>query len=109
RHEVAEPLGDATAAGLLARDDLLALLEAREVEAEPSIDTINAWRDYLLGTAGGLAVAAGRLLGAPEPERLRPLGAAYGAGRLLRSTRLLARHGRSLLPRDRLEVHGLIP
>jgi 15-cis-phytoene synthase len=109
RHEVAEPLHDTITAGLLARDDLLALIEAREIEAEPSIDTTDAWHDYLLGTAGGLAVAAGRLLGAPEPERLGPLGAAYGAGRLLRGARWLARHGRCLLPRDRLEAHGLIP
>ena len=58
---------------------------------------------------GGLAVAAGRLLGAPEPELLRPLGAAYGAGRLLRGARALAHRGRSLLPEDRLAAHGLSP
>ncbi|MBV8399174.1 MAG: squalene/phytoene synthase family protein, partial [Acetobacteraceae bacterium] len=109
RHEVAEPLGEAIAAGQLARPDLLAILDAREMEAEPSIPSFEDWRGYLYGGAGGLAVAAARLLGAPEPERLRPVGAAYGAGRLLRGVRLLARRGRCLLPADRLAAHGLSP
>jgi 15-cis-phytoene synthase len=109
RHEVAEPLSEAIAAGQLASADLLAMLDAREIEADASIPTLDAWRDYLLGAAGGLAVAAGRLLGAPEPELLRPLGAAYGAARLLRGTRAFAHRGRCLLPEDRLAAHGLSP
>jgi phytoene synthase len=109
RHEVATPLTLAIAAGALDRTDLLALIEARETEAEPSIPTLDAWRDYLLRGAGGLAVAAGRLLGAPEPERLRPLGAAYGAAGMLRSVAALAAQRRCLLPEDVLAAHGLVP
>jgi phytoene synthase len=109
RHEVAEPLSAAIAGGALDRADLLALIDAREIEAEPSVPTLDDWRAYLLASAGGLAVAAGRLLGAPEPEALRPLGAAYGAAGVLRSVGVLARQGRCLLPVDILAANGLSP
>ncbi|MBS0560413.1 MAG: squalene/phytoene synthase family protein [Proteobacteria bacterium] len=109
RHEVATPLRAAIADGSLARDDLLAVIEAREIEAEPEIPALAAWRAYLLAGAGGLAVAAGRLLGAPEPEALRPLGAAYGAAGLLRSIPALAAQRRCLLPADLLAARGLTP
>jgi phytoene synthase len=108
RHEVATPLVRAIDAGSLDRDDLLALIEARETEAEPAIPTLDVWRDYLLRGAGGLAVAAGRLLGAPEPEGLRPLGAAYGAAGMLRSVPALAAQRRCMLPQDVLGAHGLV-
>jgi phytoene synthase len=109
RHEVATPLSAAIEGGALARDDLLSLIEAREIEAEPSIPSLAVWRDYLLRGAGGLAVAAGRLLGAPEPEALRPLGAAYGVAGVLRSASVLAAQRRCLLPEDVLARHGLVP
>ena len=94
---------------MLDRADLLGLIDAREVEAEPAIQTLPAWREYLLGSAGGLMVAAGRLLGVAEPELQRPIGAAYGAAGLLRSVAAHARQGRCLLPCDVLAEHGLIP
>lgn len=103
RHEVATPLREAIEAGALDAADLLPIIDARELEAEPAIPTLEAWRAYLRGTAGGIAVAAARLLGAPEPEQLRDPGAAYGAAGVLRSAPLLARQGRSLLPFDVLE------
>ena len=109
RHEVAEPLSAAIAEGVVARADLLTLIDAREVEADPSIPTLEAWRGYLLGTAGGLSVAAARLLGAAEPECARPFGAAYGGAGVLRSAAILARQGRCLLPEDVLARHGLSP
>ncbi len=109
RHEVAVPVSAAIASGALDCADLLALVDAREIEAEPSIPTREAWRGYLLAGAGGLAVAAGRLLGAAEPEALRPLGAAYGVAGVLRSVAALARQGRCLLPEDVLAEHGLSP
>jgi phytoene synthase len=59
--------------------------------------------------AGGLAVAAGRALGASHPEVLRPYGAAYGVSALLRATVALASQGRCLLPQDLLMQHGLSP
>ncbi len=107
RHEVAEPLEAAILAGDLDRSDLLALIDAREIEADPAIETRAAWRAYLLGNAGGLAVAAGRLLGVAESESLRPLGAAYGVAGLLRSIPVHAGQGRCLLPEDVLSAHGL--
>ncbi|MCW3475733.1 phytoene/squalene synthase family protein [Limobrevibacterium gyesilva] len=109
RHEVAGPLGEALDAGVLDRDDLLTMIEGREAEAEPSVPSLAAWRAYLAATAGGLAVAAGRVLGA-EPQvldRLRALGAAYGVAGQLRSVPALARQGRCLLPEDVLGAHGL--
>jgi phytoene synthase len=109
RHEVAEPLRAAIDRGELSADDLLPLIDAREIEAEPNIETLDAWRGYLLGSAGGLAVAAARLLDAPDPEALRPLGAAYGAAGVLRSIAVLARQQRCLLPNDVLAAHGLSP
>ena len=108
-HEIATPLGAALDRGELDRAELLHLIEAREAEAEPSIPTLNAWRAYLMGSAGGLMVAAGRLLGAPEPEALRPLGAAYGAAGVLRSVPLLAAQARCMLPDDVLAAHRLSP
>ena len=107
RHEVAESLAAAIAAGELDPADLLALIDAREIEADPVIETLAAWRAYLLGNAGGLAVAAGRLLGAPSSESLRPLGAGYGVAGLLRSIPAHAGQRRCLLPEDVLGQYGL--
>ncbi len=109
RHEVATPLADAIAQGFLLPSDLLPIVEAREVETDPCIETLDAWRSYLLAGAGGLAVSAARLLDAPDPEAFRPAGAAYGAVGLLRSTAILAAHGRCLLPADILAHHQLSP
>lgn len=108
-HEVATPLAEALAAGTLDRGDLLALIDAREIEAEPRIETMADWLSYLRGTAGGLAVAAARCLGASDPETVRDLGVAYGVAGLLRAVPALARQGRCLLPADRLGAHGLSP
>jgi len=109
KHEVATPLAAALAEGALARDDLLALIDAREVEADPCIPTTDAWLAYLRGTAGGLMVAAARSLGEATPEALRDLGAAYGAAGVLRAAPVLARQGRCLLPADALAAHGQSP
>ena len=107
RHEVAEPVHDAIQRGVLARSDLLELIDAREIESDPTIPTRTAWRDYLAAGAGGLAVAGARALGADQPETLRPYGTAYGLAGVLRSARLLAREGRCLLPEDVLGAYGL--
>ncbi len=110
-HEVARPLAEALDAGLLARDDLRAMIDGRTSEAEPSLPRLADFRQYVLGTAGVLAVAAGRVLGA-EPgtlDRLRALGGAYGVAGQMRSVAALARQGRCLLPADLLAAHGLTP
>ncbi|MGE0222806.1 MAG: squalene/phytoene synthase family protein [Acetobacteraceae bacterium] len=109
RHEVARPLSEAIGRGALRAEDLLAIIDARETEAEPAIETVDAWRAWLLAGAGGLTVAAGRLLGAPDPEALRPFGAAFAVAGLLRGARILAAQGRCLLPADVLATHGLSP
>ena len=109
RHEVAEPLSAVLAAGLLHPADLLALIEAREQEADPAFETLADWRAWVLAGAGGLAVAAARLLGAAEPELARPFGAAFGVAGVLRSFGPLAAAGRCLLPLDLLAAAGLSP
>ena len=109
-HEVATPLGAALDAGALHAPDLLSLMAAREAETEPSVPSRAAWQAYVRGTAGGLAVAAGRALGAEAPAllaRLSDLGTAYGVAGQLRNVRALASQGRCLLPEDMLAAQGL--
>jgi phytoene synthase len=108
-HEVATPLTRAIESGALDRGMLDAIIEAREAEAEPAIATLADWRAWLLGVAGGVAVAAAHVLGATKPETLRPLGAAYGVGGVLRGVPALAGQRRCLLPADVLAAHGLSP
>lgn len=109
RHEVASPLADAIAQGLLLPEDLLTMIEGREREADASIPDLAAWRDYLSAIAGTLAVAAGRLLGGKSAalDRLRALGTGYGMVGQLRSVGILARAGRCQLPEDALAAQGL--
>ncbi len=66
-HEVATPLATLLAAGVLDRAELEAVVDAREAEADV-IETLEEWRAMLLAGPGGLAAAAGRLLGAPAPS-----------------------------------------
>jgi phytoene synthase len=110
RHEVAGPLGEALDAGALHAADLDAMIEGREVE-EPQ--GLTEWKDYVRGTAGALAVAAGRALGGTEVAGLRAFGSAYGAAGLLRNAALggtrapadLAQPGRDWLEEGRR--HGV--
>ena len=108
RHEVAGPLGEAIDAGRLRAQDVLDMIEGRETETE-EIESLPAWRDYLLATAGAVAVAAGCALDAPVAalDGLRQLGAGYGAAGVLRSVPALAAQGRCLLPGDVLAAHGV--
>ena len=109
RHEVASPLGEALDSGALLAADLLAVIEAREMEAEPAIATLEDWRHYVLTGAGGLAVAAARLLGSAQPEAVRMLGAAYGVAGVVCGMPHLAAQQRCLLPADLLAEQGLSP
>ncbi len=111
RHDVAESLRDAIERGALRAEDLLAMIAAREAEADDGIPDQAAWNAYLEGTAGGVAVAAGRALGAPDDilHRLRDLGAAYGVAGQIGNVAALARHERCMLPADLLGIHGLTP
>ena len=109
RHEVATPLAEALAEGALHAPDLLAMIAAREAEAEEAIATRADWEAYVRGAAGGVAVAAGRALGAEAAllPVLSDLGTAYGVGGQVRSVAALARQGRCLLPADMLAARGL--
>ena len=108
-HEVAAPLHAAVEAGRLAAEDLLAMIEARETEAEAEFATLEAWRGWLLQGAGSVAVASARALGAPPGclPLMRALGAGFGVAGQLRNVAVLARAGRCLLPLDVLADHGL--
>lgn len=110
RHEVAAPLHAAVTAGALDPRDLIAMADAREAEAdEGGIPTRGAFQAYLRGSAGGFAVAAGRLLGAAGPAlaALQALGAAYGLAGVLRNLPAHAAQNRCLLPADALAEAGL--
>ncbi len=111
RHEVAGPLATAIADGALDADDLLAMVNAREAETEDAIPARGAFDAYLRGSAGGFAVAAGRLLAGPGPHlaALQALGAVYGLAGVLRSVSARAEMGQCLLPADLLAAQGLTP
>ena len=107
-HEVAAPLAALLDSGAVDRAEALALIDAREAELD-GVATLADWRAYVLASAGGLAMAAGRVLGAPGEARLRAMGAAFGVAGVLRNVAALARAGRCMLPEDALAAHGLSP
>ncbi len=109
--EVSGPVRLAVSEGRLAAAGLLAMVEAREREAEGGFATLDAWQAWLLAGAGGLAVAAWRALGgaAAEEVRVRRLGAGVGAVGQLRNVAAMARVGRCLLPEDVLMRHHFTP
>ncbi|UFN50361.1 squalene/phytoene synthase family protein [Roseomonas sp. OT10] len=106
RHEVAEPLHAAITAGQLDPADLGAMIDAREAEVEEESPSPAAFAAWLRGTAGGFAVASGRLLGAPPGTLvgLQAWGAASGLARLLGGLAVLAgEEGVSPLPVELLD------
>lgn len=109
RHEVAGPLGEALDSGALLAADLQAMIAGREAEADERMADHAAWTGYVLGAFGGVAVAAGRLLGAGDSDlvRLQLLGAAYGCAGQINSVAMLAGQERCQLPDDLLTGHGL--
>ncbi len=111
QHEVAGPLHAAIRAGLLDAPSLIAMAEAREMEAdEEGMASTAALHAYLRGTAGGFAVAAGRLLEAPPAllPALQQAGLLYGLAGVLRAVPALAAQGRCLLPRDLIAPEEVI-
>jgi phytoene synthase len=107
RHEVATPLAALLDSGRLDPEVLLPIIDAHEIEAESHIETLADWRTWLLAGDGGIAVAAGGLLGVPRPECLRPSGAVLGVTRVIRWNRVLALRNRCLLPADLLAEAGV--
>ncbi len=108
-HEVATPLHAALTCGALQAATLLAMVDARETEAEAEFSTLAAWSAWVDRGAGSLAVAAAQALGAPAGvlDRMRALGAGYGIAGQLRNVGALAAAGRCLLPEDVLAQHDL--
>ena len=108
-HEVAAPLQAAVAAGALPADALLAMIEAREAEAEGGFADLDAWCGWLALGAGSVAVAAAMALGVPGSAlgRMRDLGTGIGMAGQLRNVAALAAAGRCLLPADVLSDAGL--
>lgn len=107
QHPLAERLQAAIERGELAAADLLRLADGREAEMAPAIATLAEFEALVRGTAGALAVAAGRALGGEGAlPRLEALGTAYGVAGQLRNVAALARQGRSLLPQDVLAAEG---
>jgi len=98
-HFIASPLSAALVDGVFERHDLTALIDAREIEAEPCITDFETFMTYVTGTAGRLARIAGKILGV-NSDAVQDLGTAYGISGILRATPFLARQGRSLLPAD---------
>jgi phytoene synthase len=111
RHEVAGPLGEAIDGGALQPQWLAAMIEGREAETDAEMPTLEAFEGFLRGTAGALAAAAARALGADEAQaaRIGALGTAYGLAGQLRTVAVRARAGRCLLPHDLLAAQGLTP
>lgn len=92
KHEVATPLSAALEAGVFAREDLLALIEAREAGAE--LEDASSFHAYARGTGGRLARIAGKLLGA-DLQAVEDLGTAYAISGILRATSLRPQDGTS--------------
>lgn len=111
QHEVAAPLNAAIQAETLDAQSLIAMAEAREMEAdEEGIASTAALHAYLRGTAGGFAVAAGRLLEAPAAllPALQQSGLLYGLAGVLRAVPALAAQGRCLLPREWIAPEAVV-
>jgi phytoene synthase len=98
-HEIATPLSAALRENVFSRDDLAALIDAREIEVGEKIPDFDSFMTYARGTAGRLARIAGKLLGA-DRQVVEDFGTAYGISGILRAAPFLRRQNRSLLPAD---------
>ena len=96
-HEVAGPVRAALDSGLLNPDALLAMIEARELEAEEAVDAAQ-FQAYMRGAGGALMAEAGRVLGASEAGELARLGAGCAAVGLRRNAAAHASAGRWAAP-----------
>ena len=108
RHEIAGPLATMLDEGVVGRGTLLSIIDAREAELG-GIATLAEWREIQRDGPGGLQAAFGEVLGERDPARLdglRSIGAAYGAGAILRHHRSILQAGRCPLPDDLLREAG---
>ncbi len=101
-HPVARIVRESLDRGAFDPADLVALIDAREAEAETIAD-LAGFMDYVRGTAGNLARIAGGALGVDddgEREALVRIGTGYAIARILGAAESLRRCGRDLLPQD---------
>ncbi|MCW8306572.1 squalene/phytoene synthase family protein [Acidiphilium sp. PA] len=108
-HPIARLLRDALNRHVFAPADLIALIDAREAEAEP-IPDLSAFMRYVRGTSGRLAALAGGLLGITndtEALALESVGTGYAIARILATAEALSRHGRDLLPQGGIDSTAL--
>ncbi|KAB8125182.1 phytoene synthase [Komagataeibacter medellinensis] len=109
RVELAASVLDLLATGLVRRDTLEAMVEARECELEGLPDRA-AWQAAMLDGAGGMQVAMAQAVGVTDTTvlaRVRLLGGVYGVGALLRYLPAVLTAGRCPLPDDALAEAGL--
>jgi phytoene synthase len=111
KHEVVEPLADLLGRGQIKREDLDALIDAREFDLEDTapkdLDELDLYVDR---TSGKLAVLAASLLGARSDESLeaaRLAGQAYGLVGILRAIVFHGRAKRLYLPTETMDRHGV--
>jgi phytoene synthase len=108
RHEIAGPLAAQLSTGAFDRQTVLSVIEAREAEAQ-GIETWQDWQATQLGGPGGMQVAFAEALGERDPDmldRMRWIGAAYGAGSILRHHRSMLQAGRCPFPDELLRRSG---
>ena len=110
RHDVAGPLGEALDSGTLDPALLEPMIAGREMEVAP-IETLDAWREYLLAAHGGVGAAAAAALGADAAgqDAARRWTAMYGGAGVLRTAAAEAHRGRCRLPEDVLARHRTAP
>ena len=102
KHPVADALRGMLARGAVDQKELIALVDAREAEAEP-ISDVAAFLGYVRGTAGRLMRIAGGILGVQDQTglaTLEDLGTGTGIVFLIRAAPTLRNFGRDLLPQD---------
>lgn len=111
KHEVVEPLANLLARGQIKREDLDALIDAREFDLEDTapkdLDELDLYVDR---TSGKLAVLAASLLGARSDKSLeaaRLAGQAYGLVGILRAIVFHGRAKRLYLPTETMDRHGV--
>ncbi len=102
KHPVADALRGMLTRGAVDQKELIALVDAREAEAEP-ISDVAAFLGYVRGTAGRLMRIAGGILGVQDQAglaTLEDLGTGTGIVFLIRAAPTLRNFGRDLLPQD---------
>jgi phytoene synthase len=111
RHAVLEALAPLAEEGQLSRDELIRMIDAREVDlsGEPPLD-MAALEFYAESSAGALLLEALHLLGSTHPKApaiARHLGIAWALTGILRSARIHFMQGKVFFPQELMKCHNL--